>query len=81
MIGVFRPRPTAFVHDWFTLSGGRQVADSKVENKTTYGPVRWSGRARPTEEVALPARDNRSRGRRLSSDGLTYFEALKFRML
>jgi hypothetical protein len=33
MIGIFRPRPTAFVHDWFTLSGGRKVADSKVENK------------------------------------------------
>jgi hypothetical protein len=43
MIGVFRPRPTAFVYDWFTLSGGRQVADSKVENKTTYGSVAGLG--------------------------------------
>ena len=43
MIGVFRPRPTAFVHDWFTVNGGRQVADSKAENKTTYGSVRCSG--------------------------------------
>jgi hypothetical protein len=39
MIGVFRPRPTAFVHDWFTLSGGRQVADSEVENKSI--PMDW----------------------------------------
>jgi hypothetical protein len=39
----FSPRPTAFVHDWFTVSGGRQVADSKAENKTAYGSVRWSG--------------------------------------
>jgi hypothetical protein len=44
MIGVFRPRPTAFVHDWFTPSGGRQVADSKAENKTHTSC--WSGRAR-----------------------------------
>src|SRR5689334_18522069 len=82
MIGVFRPRPTAFVHDWFTVSGGRQVADSKAENKTTHGSVRWSGGL--GDEVALQqaGRDNcGSRGRRLSSNGLTYFEALKFRML
>ena len=66
MIGVFRPRPTAFVRDWFTASGGRRVADSKAENKTHTGtPVdELGGYCDPTEEVALPGRVTRSRGRR-----------------
>jgi len=42
MVGGFRPRLTAFVHNWFTLSGGRQVADSKVENKTHTNTLVWA---------------------------------------